>query len=105
MPPRETDKFCNVCQTTTKHKVGHCVECEDEVIRNEAVKWMRTKRKCLVAATGVFLVAVSNWLLASHYSGDDVGRTAIQGLIVAIGVWVGSSLKKEEETRAKEVVR
>ena len=100
---QSNQEWCYACGCVTEHdEHGHCVECRAEEVHDEAIRWMRTKRKCLSILTGVAGVAIVNWGLAHRYDGDDMARTGLQGIVVALVVWVSSSLRKEKQLREQK---
>lgn len=91
--------YCHECdEVTGRNKDGQCVECAHDA-HKERVAWSRLLRKLVTMGFGLAAILGINWLMASHFSGDDVARAGLSGVVNALCVWFGSSLKAEEKVR------
>lgn len=66
---------------------------QDKLDREEKRKWSQTARTCIIILTSVATIFGINWMMASQYSEDDVGRSVLSSLAAGIGGWLISNIK------------
>ena len=93
--------YCSICEEVTQHEDGRCVICREEEqvivahLTSAEVQWTHTKRKCLIIVTAVSGVLAINFALAKRYDGDDIVRSLLLSILVAIATWFATSLKSD----------